>query len=104
MALLVLLLLALSGSPDHVFAPLADAAEKRDTRHILSLLKHGANVNAAQVDGTTALHWAAYYDDLSTAKSLIAAHARLDASNRYGVRPLSLACVTGDSGMVELLL
>ena len=85
-------------------SPLADAVEKQDRARILALLLHAAKVNAAQVDGTTALHWAAHHNDLATAKRLVAAHADVNAANRYGVSPLSLACMTGNTELVELLL
>ncbi len=83
-------------------APLADAVEKLDHPAIRVLLKEQADVNAAQADGMTALHWAAYNNDVETAKLL--ARANVDATNRYGVSPLSLACQNGDTAMVELLL
>jgi ankyrin repeat protein len=100
----LLFLLTTQALADRAASPLADAVEKQDRVRIESLLKHGANVNTAQVDGMTALHWAAYYDDLATAKRLIAAHAGVNCANRYGVKPLSLACVTGDTALVQLLL
>ena len=81
---------------------LADAAEKSDRATIRTLLKQNTNVNAPQVDGMTALHWAAYLDDLETAKLLVSANVK--ATNRYGVTPLSLACQNGNTAMVELLL
>ena len=83
-------------------SPLADAAEKSDRASVRTLLKQHADVNAPQADGMTALHWAAYLDDLETAKLLVSANA--NATNRYGVTPLSLACQNGNSAMVELLL
>src|SRR4051812_39462451 len=46
---------------------LADAAEKSDRATIRTLLKQRADVNAPQADGMTALHWAAYHDDLEMA-------------------------------------
>ena len=61
-------------------------------------------MNAPQVDGMTALHWAAYHDDLEIAKLLVRAGANVKAANRYGVTPLSLACTNGNGAMVELLL
>ena len=53
-------------------------------------------MNRRQVDGMTALHWAAYLDDLETAKLLVKAKADVKAANRYGVTPLSLACTNGN--------
>lgn len=83
---------------------LADAAEERDTANIRTLLEQGADVNAPQVDGMTALHWAAYRDDLEAAKLLLKAGADVAATNRYGVTPLPLACTNGNAAMVELFL
>jgi ankyrin repeat protein len=79
-------------------APLADAAEKQDRACVRALLERKADVNQAQPDGMTALHWSAFHDDLVSAK------ANVKAKNRYGVTPLSLACVNGDAAMVTLLL
>ncbi len=85
-------------------SPLADAAEKSDRTTIRTLLKQHANLNAPQVDGLTALHWAAHLDDLETAKLLLRSGANAAATNRYGVTPLSLACANGNTELVELLL
>ena len=85
-------------------ALLADAAEKMDRARIRTLLEQRADVNTPQVDGMTALHWAAYQDDLDTTQLLVRAGANVNAANRYGVTPLSLACVNGDSALVEMLL
>jgi ankyrin repeat protein len=91
----------------HAFAaesPVADAAEKQDRATLRALLKQKGDVNAAQADGMTALHWAAHLDDLETAKLLVSASANVAVTNRYGVTPLSLACQNGNTAMVELLL
>jgi ankyrin repeat protein len=85
-------------------ALLADAAEKMDRARIRSLLQQRVDVNAPQVDGMTALHWATYRDDLETAQLLVRAGANVKAASRYGVTPLSLACTNGNDAMVELLL
>jgi ankyrin repeat protein len=67
------------------------------------LLKKAA-VNEAQIDGMTALHWAAYHDDFDILNELIAAGADTKAASRYGVTPLSLACTNGNTVIVEHLL
>jgi len=85
-------------------ASLADAAEQRDAAAVGSLLRSGADVNAAQVDGTTALHWAAYHDDAETATLLVRAGANVNAVNRYGVPPLAQACTNSNAAIVKLLL
>lgn len=83
---------------------LADAAKSMDRPSIRALLKQKADVNAAQPDGTTALHWAVHQDDLETASLLVQAGANVKAANGYGVTPLSLACTNGNAAMVTLLL
>jgi ankyrin repeat protein len=83
-------------------SPLANAAERQDHALIRTLLQQKADMNAPQADGMTALHWAARLDDLETAKLLEGANA--NATNRYGVMPLSLACQNGNTEMVEFLL
>lgn len=97
-------LLLLACSARAAEAPLADAAETKNAVALQVLLERRADVNAPQVDGMTALHWAAYHDDPETAKQLLAAGADAKAANRYGVTPLSLACTNGSARIVELLL
>jgi ankyrin repeat protein len=82
----------------------ADAAEQRNSALIRKLLDARADVNATQVDGMTALHWAVYNDDVDTARLLVRSGANVKAANRYGVPPLSLACTNGNAEMVKLLL
>jgi ankyrin repeat protein len=101
---LVLLLLGSSSAFAQSAAPLADAVEKQDRGKLTALLKQNADINASQADGMTALHWAAYHDDLPTATLLVKAGANVKAVNRYAVTPLSLACTNGNTEIVELLL
>ncbi len=88
-----------SGDPS-----LADAAESMDQATVRKLIDSTSDVNAAQVDGMTALHWAARHDDMAMAEVLIRAKADVNAANRYGVTPLTLACTNGNTTLVELLL
>ena len=83
---------------------LADAAEHRNRTLIRELLATGADVNAAQVDGMTALHWAVYNDDAEMASLLVRSRANVNATNRYGVPPLFLACTNVNATLVRLLL
>lgn len=85
-------------------APLADAAEKLDRARVRALIAQRVDVNAPQPDGMTALHWAAYQDDVDLSALLVRAGANVKAASRYGVTPLSLACTNGNGAIVELLL
>ena len=86
-------------------AEVADAAMRGDHVELRSLLEHGADVNAAQGDGMTALHWAAVNVDLDVAKWLIYAGANVHATTRLNaVTPLWLAAQSGDALMVRLLV
>ncbi|MFN8667982.1 MAG: ankyrin repeat domain-containing protein [Gemmatimonadaceae bacterium] len=88
-----------------VEAPVADAAMRRDSSRVRALIREGADVNAAQGDGMTALHWAASHGDASSARMLIAAGARLDAVTRNGAYlPLHLAARAGRASTVAVLL
>ncbi|MCS7023323.1 MAG: ankyrin repeat domain-containing protein [Bryobacteraceae bacterium] len=83
---------------------LADFAERRDYQRLRALLDNRSDVNAAQPDGSTALHWAAYQDELEMARLLLEAGANPNARNRYGVTPLWIAASNGNGEMVALLL
>jgi uncharacterized protein len=102
---LSLLMFALAGTAHAADkAPLADAAEHRNRALVRELLAKGADVNTAQVDGMTALHWAVNNDDAETAGLLVQSRANANATNRYGVPPLSIACMNGNATLVRLLL
>ncbi|HUQ53174.1 MAG TPA: ankyrin repeat domain-containing protein, partial [Gammaproteobacteria bacterium] len=84
--------------------PVADAAMRRDGAEVRRLVQSGADVKAAQADGATALHWAAYYGDASLAALLLEKGADVAAVNRNGSTPLWLASSQGDAAMIEALL
>jgi ankyrin repeat protein len=83
---------------------LPEAAKQQNLIALGKLLNQKADPNAAEVDGTTALHWAAQKDDLEVAGLLIKFGANVKATNRYGVTPLALACTNGSGSMVNRLL
>ena len=86
-------------------APVADAAMRGDVEAVRSLLRSGVDVNEAQGDGMTALHWAARRGDADLAEILIYAGARLDAGTRLGsYTPLHVATREGKAEVVEVLL
>jgi ankyrin repeat protein len=100
-AVCMVLGLPVIAAPD---APLADAAQRSERARVAELIKRDTDVNQTQADGMTALHWAAYLDDVEMAKLLVNAKADVQAANRYGVTPLSLACANGNEALVTLLL
>ena len=84
---------------------LMDAVKRGDSAKVQVLLQKGnAGVNARDVDGSTALHWAVYDDKLDLARTLIGAGADVKAVTREGVTPMSLASLNGDAKMIDLLL
>jgi uncharacterized protein len=85
-------------------ADVADAAMRGDREAIRAAIARKADVNAPQVDGTTALHWAAERDDVAMADVLIKAGARAAARTREGITPLQLAAVNGSASMIDRLL
>src|SRR5258708_37301074 len=87
--------------PDH---RLADALERRDAAAGQALLNGRADVNAAQPDGATPLHWAAHWNDLSTVDRLIRAGADVNRANANGITPLSLACENASGAVAKRLL
>ena len=92
---------ALAEPPD---LRLLNLVRDTDRPAVRALLHEGIDVNAAQPDGATALHWAAYLDDLETARLLIDAGAAVDAANDLGATALYLACENGNPALVRELL
>ncbi len=94
-------LLAASPSTESLF----DAAGRDDVEKVRALLEEGADVNATQGDGMTALHRAARTGSLAMAELLIGAGANLEARTRLGEHtPLHVASASGRSGVVALLV
>ena len=83
---------------------LVEALENGNGAAARALLQEGVPVDATQPDGTTALHWAARWNQPDIVTLLLQAGAGVDAANRYGVTPLSLACVNGGVSVVATLL
>ncbi|HEY6346894.1 MAG TPA: ankyrin repeat domain-containing protein [Bryobacteraceae bacterium] len=98
---LLTLTAAFGATPD---LRLIDAVKAQDETSTRALLKQRIDVNAQQGDGSTALHFAAYFDNLPVADLLIRAGAHVDTPNDLGSTPLHLACNNGSAAMVERLL
>jgi len=77
---------------------------RADAAAVRTLLQQKADVNAPQIDGATALHWAVYRDDLETAQLLLRAGARANVANRSGITPLAMACLYGNVNMINTLI
>jgi ankyrin repeat protein len=99
-----LLLSAVGISAAPADSRLADAAQRSDRDAIRALLQQKVDVNAAQTDGMTALHWAARQNDLESVQMLLKAGAKADAATRYGVTAFYLACLNGNTAMIDAFL
>jgi ankyrin repeat protein len=102
---LVVMLSAAVGAQQPFASPVADAAARGDVAAVKALVKDGADVNAAQGDGMSALHWAAAQGDAELAEVLIYAGASVSAQTRIGqYTPLHLAGRSGSAAVATTLL
>lgn len=86
-------------------SPVADAAARGDVDSVRALLRSGADVNAAQADGTSALHWGAMHDDAGMIEVLLYAGANTEATTRLGgYTALHLASREGHATAIDALL
>jgi ankyrin repeat protein len=85
-------------------ADIADAVMNQDPSAVRALLAKKTDVNAPQADGTTALHWAARWDELEMAGLLIRAGADASIANHDGATPMFLASQNGSAAMIEQVL
>jgi ankyrin repeat protein len=100
----IVVALSLGANPAVAVDPLIDAAKSKATAAALSAISEGADVNARETDGTTALHWAVHYNDIGIVRALIGAGADVAAVNDYGATPMSEAAVVGSVEVLEALL
>src|SRR5215470_15520759 len=69
----------------------------------LKMIAAGADVNAAQGDGTTPLHWAVYKIDTDLVRALLERKAKPDVINNYGSTPLAEAVKVANARLVGML-
>ncbi|MGE0593934.1 MAG: ankyrin repeat domain-containing protein [Vicinamibacterales bacterium] len=101
----LVLVLSAVGLPSVAAASdLVDAVRAGDRAAVMRLLTDGADVQAPEADGSTALHWAARGGDGDMVARLLAAGAKPDVPNRLGVTPLALAVAGADSATIDALI
>src|SRR3989442_6015596 len=83
--------LAAAGTAAAADASLAGLIQAGNRDAALKRIAAGADVNAAQGDGTTPLHWAVYKIDADLARALLERGAKPDVINNYGSRPFAYA-------------
>jgi len=103
-ALLALGVCAVLAADGHAQGALVDAARSGNLAAVQGLLAKGADANAAQTDGTTALHWAVQHDAPDIVQALVRAGANARAANRYGATPVWLASVNGNALVLAMLI
>jgi ankyrin repeat protein len=101
---IVLVLAAAIGLRAEAPPPIVDAAKRGDRAALETLIEKHGDVNASEADGSTALHWASYRDDVESADLLLRAGARVNAANDLGATPLWAAAQNGGDAMVRRLL
>src|SRR5687768_6331823 len=87
-ACVVILIGSVSNASAQTDVRLIAALKSQNSSAARALIRQRVDVNAADVDGSTPLQWAAHWNDLDTVKALLAAGAKPNAANRYGVTPL----------------
>jgi len=102
--LLIASALAIVSGSAFAATPLADAIENGRRDDVLKLIEQGADVNAAQADGTTPLQWAAYKLDTDLVERLLKRGAKAATQNRFGATPLGEGAKAANLKIVQLLL
>src|SRR5262244_2170231 len=102
--LAVILSLAAAGTAAAADDTLAGLIQAGHRDAALKRIAAGADVNAAQGDGTTPLHWAVYKVDADLVRALLARGAKPDVINNYGSSPLAEAAKVANAGLVKMLL
>jgi len=80
------------------------AVQSGDGNAAAAMIQQGADVNAREANGTSALHWAVYHRDVALVKRLLAAGAKVAVVNDFGSSPMQEAAITGNKAVIKLLL
>jgi ankyrin repeat protein len=83
---------------------LVEAVRAGDLAVARTLMAAGVDINVAQPDGTTALHWAVHNGTVALTDDLLRAGARVNVRNSFGVSPLAEAAVIGSTEIIAALL
>ncbi len=94
----------LGSAAAHAGDSLVDIVQAKDHDAAVAMLAKGADVHQRSADGTTALHWAVYNDDVDLVQRLIKAGADVSALNDYGASPLRQAATIADPAIIKALL
>jgi ankyrin repeat protein len=85
-------------------AAMMDATRQGDLEALGSLLANRTDPDATEPDGSRALHWAVYRDNVDAVRLLIEAGATPTVKNREGASPMYLAATNGNAEIIEILL
>jgi len=102
--LTILLVSALSFALKAADSSLVALVEKKQFDTAFMRIDSGDDVNRPAVDGTTALHWAAYHGNVELTERLLRAEADPDVRNDYGSTPMGEAAAKGNLPIIEALL
>ena len=92
-------------APTRVAPAVADAAMQGDVAKLRALIMQRNDVNVAQGDGMTALHWAADRGDVTMTSLLLRSGAKLTGVTKNGgYTPLHVAARAGHGAVVQALL
>ena len=76
----------------------------QDQAGIVQMIDQSDDINLADMDGATPLHWAVQRDNTDIVIKLLQSGADPDLANPYGVTPLWLACTNRNFAIIEKLL
>jgi len=103
-ALAIPLLMVVGAAAANDDLRIVDAMKNQDLPRVRALLDQHASASVRSEDGSTALLWAAHWNDVQMADLLVRAGADPNAANDLRMTPLSQACTNGSAALVNLLL